>query len=49
MDEFANERIIQTLRSAIASNNEEIDALKDIIARCEALKETLNTALQELA
>lgn len=46
-EDIRNEQLISTLKEAINANNENIDALKDIIARCETLKERLAVAMVE--
>lgn len=47
MEETRNEQIINLLKEAIASSNENIDAFNSIISRCEALQESLKQALSE--
>lgn len=46
-EDIRNEQLIGILKEAINANNESIDALKDIIARCEELKERLAAAMAE--
>lgn len=47
MEETRNEQIINLLKEAIASCNENIDAFNSIISRCEALQESLKKTLSE--
>lgn len=47
LEEYVNNKIIETLKECIDNRNNEIDALNSIIARCQALQEELLAALNE--
>lgn len=47
LEEYVNNKIIDTLKECIDNRNNEIDALNSIIARCQTLQEQLQAALAE--